>query len=274
MEVFGNDLWFGNFHAKDYDLDLCSFEYDGSSDDEIYSVETTETFLSDNPFATYQGQKYSTKLEGQITLMRSLCKHSNQNDLTLSEYDVRAIMRLVTGKRGYQWMKLITEDVGEDIWYKARVVKVRYKREGGKLVGIILEIETDSYMGYSEELNHTYNLKTGQELLLYPHSDDLDNYIYPNVTLIPQANGDLQITNKSDISTTYSNGYTVEFKNRQKSEILTMDGEHQIVKGNNLEDFNGHWIRLLPDENRFVSNIDCQMQLKYRCPRKVGFVCR
>lgn len=274
MEVFGNDFWFGNFHAKDYDLDLCSFEYDGTSDDEVFSVETEELFLSDSPRASYQGQKYSTKLEGQITLMRSPSKHSKQSELILSEYDCRAIMRLVTGKRGYSWMKFVTETIGEDIWYKARVNKVTLKRHNGEVMGIMLDVSTDSYMGYSEEYRHIFTLQNGQELLFYSTSDDLDNYLYPNVQLIPQATGDLEIVNKSDISTTYPNGYSVRFGQLTQGEIITMDGYHQIVQGTHLDEFNGHWIRFVPNENRLVSNMDCIMQLTYRLPRKVGFICR
>lgn len=274
MEVFGTDFIFKDFRASDYDLDMCSFEYDGDSDDDMFEVETKETFISDNPFAVYQGQSYNFKLEAQVTLMKSPCKFNKQSQLNMTEYEWRALMRQLSGWRGYQWMKFITADIGEDIWYKARVKNIKAKRANGMICGMVLAIETDSYMGYSKEYNQTFNMQKDVELKFYSNSDDLQNYLYPYVTILPQKAGSLTITNLSDISTTYPHGYDITFGNVVTSDVLVLDGKHQIVKGQRLDDFNGHWIRLLPGENRLISNLDIKLQLKYRFPRKVGFVCR
>lgn len=274
MEVFGDDFWFGKFHSQDYDLDLCSFQFDGDSEDDVFGIETKEVFVNDNPYSIYQGQNYSFKLEGTITLMRSPCRHSGQKDLILSEHEFRAIMREITGARGYQWMKIVSSEVGENIWYKARVKGVKCQRIGGEVFGIVITVETNSYMGYSEEFRRIYNLQKDIELLFYSDSDDLNNYLYPNVTLIPSSAGKLEITNLSDVSDTFKNGYSLIFDNVAPSVEITMNGEYQIIKGRNLDGFNGHWIRLLPGENRLISNMDVSLQLIYRMPRKVGFICK
>ena len=42
-----------------------------------------------------------------------------------------SFLRILTGLKGYKWMKLITQVADEDLWYKARINNVSYKRIGG-----------------------------------------------------------------------------------------------------------------------------------------------
>ena len=63
-------------------------------------------------------------------------------------------------------MKVITDEVGEDLWYRVRVDKISYNKVNGFVVGIILDMECDSQFAWSIE-------KNGQML----NDDKLTNYI-------------------------------------------------------------------------------------------------
>ena len=276
MEIFGEDFIFGNFRASEAGFKICSFENNSDSEDELFAVETTETFLGDSPRATYEGQKYNFKLSGTITIMNDPCGIS---DPTITEYDCRNVMRQITGKRGYQWMKMVTDDIGEDLWYRARVVGVKLKRIGGKPVGLIIDIETDSYLAYSQEIHQTLNLSQNNYASIDVNTDDMDNYIYPYVTITPQSSGQLVISNYSEgepllLESRSRYSYDSVFDNVYSYTDIELDGNYKLLKYCLLDDFNMHWIRFVPGKNTFGANMNCTLEFTYRIPRKAGFVCR
>lgn len=271
MEIFCNDVILDDFVASNYGLTVCSFQYDGQSEDEVFAVNTTEEFIGENPKVTYVGQKYSFKIEGTISLMKDVCKDPNAK---LTEYECRAILRKTTGKRGYKWMKVITQDIGEDLWYRARVTNASLKRISGNVVGIILTISTDSYMCYSTEFSNKYSLNANEEFKLFINSDDLVNYVYPKAIITPKSDGLLRITALKDTTYLYPDGYVTELKDVLDGRPITLDGQYKLIDGTNFNNFNMHWMRFVPDLNVFVPNMDCDIQFVYRLPRKVGFICQ
>lgn len=268
IEVFYNDFILGNFRASDFGLILGSFSYNGNSEDEIgMNISTIEEFIGHNPVPIYLGQKYEDKLKPKITLV----KNPTLRDKYFHERDCRWILRLLTGIKGYQWMKAISFELDDDLWYRAKVSNVSYKRVGGHIVGIILNMECDSCFAYSKELNITINAKSNQKFNIFNNTDDLNNYVYPTVSILSSSAGTLSITNISD------NNWVTEIKNLKANEKITIDSQHQIISSNTthnliLNDFNLGWLRMVPDKNEYISNFNATITLKYREPRKVGVI--
>lgn len=270
MEVFGKDWILGNFRATDFSLILVSFDYNGDSEYELgMKTSTIEEFVGNNPVPVYLGDKYEDKLRPQITL----CKDPElyqQNDMHFSEKDCRWILRELTSIRGYQWMKIIDPNDMDEIWFKAKISNISYKRVGGDIIGFIIELECDSFYGYSIEYSVKINVKANVPFYVFNNTDDLTNYVLPTVTIKASKNGTLIIKNISD------NNWSSEFYNLKSGEILTIDSKNEIlsstvIHSSLLNDFNLHWLRLIPDRNQFVSNTDITIMFKYRVPRKVGF---
>lgn len=271
IEILSSNLIWGNFNSSDYGLTIASFSYNGESEDEIgMSISTIEEFIGHNPVPIYLGQKYNDKLHLKITLIKNP-RIFNNDELFFNGKDCRAILRILTGIKGYQWLKMISSILDEDLWYKARINNVSYKRIGGHVVGITFEAECDSCFAWSNEYNITINAKTNLPFYAYNNTDDLNNYVYPTVTIFSSSAGNLSITNISD------NNWHSEIKNIKSGEKITMDSKHQIISSNLdhdllLDDFNLGWIRLVPDRNKYISNMDVTILMKYRVPRKVGIV--
>ena len=271
MEVFGNDWILGNFQASNFGLILASFSYNGESEDELgFKLSTSEEFIGNKPVPIYLGDKYDDKLRPQITL----CKNSDiysQEDLYFSEKNCRWILRELTGIRGYQWMKIIDSRETEETWFKSKVVNISYKRVGGNVVGFIVELECDSCYGYSKIFTTKINAKANVPFKLFNNSDDLTNYVLPTVTIRTASSGIFTICNQSD------NNWTTEISNLKVNESIIMNSEYEILSSSEpshsllLNDFNLHFIRLVPNENIFITNSDAIITLKYRVPRKVGF---
>lgn len=261
---------FGNFRSSDYGLIIGSFSYNGESEDDIgMNISTIEEFIGHNPVPAYLGQKYTEKLKLQITLIKNPCIFND--NLYLNEKDCRTILRALTGIKGYRWLKLITQESDEDLWYKARTNNVSYKRINGHIVGIVLDAECDSCFAWSNEYNITINAKAGHPFNIYNNTDDLNNYVYPIVSILSSSAGTLSITNISD------NNWISEIKNINSREKITIDSKHQIISSSLnrellLENFNLGWFRLVPDKNEYISNMDVTISMKYRVPRKVGII--
>lgn len=270
MELFSNDFILGNFRASDYGYTIGSFSYGGESEDDIgMSLQTIEEFIGHNPVPVYLGQKYADKLKPQITLVKNPCVF--YENLYFSENDCRGILRVLTGIRGYQWLKLISQQPGEDLWYKARISSVSFQRMDGHVVGLILNMECDSCFAWSAEYNVTIHAKAGQRFCIYNSTDDLNNYVYPVVSLRPASDGLLSVTNLSD------GNLASEIDHVRANEKITVDSRHQILSSDLphdllLDDFNLKWFRLIPGKNEYVADSDVTVSFRYRVPRKAGIV--
>ena len=141
MEVFGKDWILGNFRALNYGLILASFDYNGESEDELgFKTSTIEEFIGNRPVPIYLGDKYEDKLRPRITICKNPCIYSD-DQMNFSEKDCREILRLLTGIKGYQWMKIDDPSEEENIWFKAKIVNVSYKRVAFAFIVILFSIE-------------------------------------------------------------------------------------------------------------------------------------
>ena len=269
MELFSEDFMLGNFRASDYGLIVGSFSYNGESEDDIYIAPTViEEFIGHNPIPIYLGQKYENKLSLTLTVIKNPSIYFN--DTYFSERELRGILRVITGIRGYQWLKIINEEIDNDLWYRARVSNVTYKRVGGRVVGIILEMVCDSAFAWSNNNEVTIRAKANQKFYIFNNTDDLNNYVLPLIEIVPSSAGDVVLTNATD------NNWETTINNVKANEKITIDARKEIISSNTthdllLNDFNLHWIRLVPDKNEYTCNVDATITFKYRVPRKVGF---
>ena len=148
MEIFGSDIIIGNFRASDFGLMLGSIDYEEKSENEMGNdISITEQFIGRNPVPVYLDYTYTSKLKPTVTLIKNNCH--NSSDYKLSEFDVRYILRLITGQHGYIWMKVLSEDVSEDTWYRVKVTNTSLIELSNKSVGLKIQMECDSQFGYS-----------------------------------------------------------------------------------------------------------------------------
>lgn len=299
MEIFIDNFVFGNFNAKNQGYRVASFTYNGESEDEVFSVDTNEEFIGEEPRSTYISQSFNFKLEGTITLIKDMCykvgranpNMTNFKDFVIDDYECRALLSYLTGKRGYQWMQVLsTDESGKDmdLYYKARVTSASFKKINGEVVGLILTITTDSYMCYSSEEHVDVVLNANQSLTLQVQSDDYDNYVYPTVYITPLETNQFILTAEKDIDPTTNAKYTtiitncsndgktiiMDGKNKTIGKYTYSNGQYRVTDEAILDNFtNLHWPRLLPGTNILKTNMRCRLQFVYRCPRKAGFIC-
>lgn len=267
MEVFGKDLILGEFRLSDHGMMLASFDFDGESEDETgITIETVEEFIGDNPIPKYLGDKYSNKIKPKVTFIKDPCTYGAST--YFSEKECRNILRSVTGIRGYQWMKVVNDESEDDIWFRSKINNISFKRINGNIVGLILDMECDSPFGWSTETIIDLDFKADKSIRIFSNTDDVYNYIYPTVSIKFNSDGDFTISNITD-------NRLSEIKNVKSGEIITIDSKNEVITSSIdhellLNDFtNMNWVRLLPDANELMTNMDARITFKYRVPRKV-----
>lgn len=269
IELFSKDFIFGDFRTSDHGFVPASFSFNGMSEDELgMRISTSEEFKGSSPVPVYLGDKYNEKLSLQVTLVKD--PRVFQNRMYFTEKECRWLLRELTGRKGYQWMKVIMHDSDEDIWYKAKVSNLSYERIGSRVAGIVTDFECDSFFAWTSEKVITNQVKADQPFYIFCDSDDLTGYLYPLVLISPSSPGALAQANKTCSQTT-------ELKNMRANERITLDSQREIISSSLsheslLNDFNLCWPKLVPGKNEFVCNIDLVITMKYRSPRKVGMV--
>lgn len=269
MKIFGNDLILGDFRLSDYGLILADFDTDGNLDESLsIDTSTIEEFIGNNPVPVYLGDRYTEKLKPTFTVIKDPGIWNNET--TFYEKDCRALLRMLTGINGYQWMKVYSFNDSEDIWFRAKIINVSYKKLDGKVVGLIFNMECDSFYGWSVENTIYIHANAGKPFYIFNNTDDLQNFVYPVVAITSPNGGTIHIENKTE-------NWITEIDNVSVNEKITIDSKYEIITSNMshdllLNDFNLGWPRLVPDKNEYMTDTDLIINFKFRVPRKVGFI--
>lgn len=273
IDIFGLDAIIGDFQLSNYGLILASFEDSNSSDEEVgMNHNTIEEYIGYNPTPIYLGSSFDSKLKPTATFIKDPSITVNESDKYFTEHEIREILRQLTGFRGYKRMQVFSYEIDEFLFFNIRVTNVRYQKIGGRVAGIILDMECDSQFAWSSDFNYTFNASPSSSLIFFNTSDNLYDYLLPKVTIkSTTAITNLTITNLMD------NNWTSSFKSLSANETITMDSQNNILSSSKTgrlinNDFNMHFIRLVSGKNEFRVSHNVQITFSYKVPRKVGFI--
>jgi hypothetical protein len=245
-------------------------EIDDTEDMSLAPVSTT-VFTGERASSTFISQKYENNCEFTVRLAKSPCAGKNVKDY-FEENELRMMNRLLAGKPGYSWLKVINDSAMEtDYYYRAQVTRIEYERLGYKIIGYDVTFTCDGGRAYSEEQSITISARANTPFLIFCNSDDLYDYERPVVTITTSSAGTLTLKNNTD-------SWTTTVKNMTAGENLTIDSKNEILKSSRtrqyiLNDFEGlKWPRLLSGKNEYVCNRNATITFTYRASRKVGFV--
>ena len=272
VEVFGEDVLYGNdFRASTFGL-TADISFSGILDTEetmALSPTANTEFIGGNSHATYLSQKYEAQDELTVTFSHNPCDDEFK---PFTEHEVRELNRVLTGKKGYDWLKIVKDANSTDIdyWYYAVVSNISYQFLGKDVIGYRVTFKTDGGQAYSDENTSFIKAKAGVPFYVYNGSDELHDYLRSVVTIRPKSGGTLEITNLSD------NNWLTSIENCTENEYIRMDCVNEILTSNvrtkPLNDFNLHWIRLIPDKNEYSINMDADITFTHRLIRKTGFI--
>ena len=271
MVVTCEDLIFNDFRMSDYEIVSGNGSAGEIDDTENMSITPTITkvFTGDSPHSTFISQKYDSNPQFTVKFTKGYCDTTGED--YFGENELRMFNRLLTGKRGYSWLKIVNTSVMEtDYYYRAQVSAIEYERLGYHVVGYDVTFELDGGMAYSEEQTSRITATANTPFSIYCNSDDLHGYTLPVTKIKAGAAGTITLTNTTD-------SWTTTMGAMQVNETVTIDSQNELLSSSRqrtyiLNDFNLHFPRLLPGKNVFTCSQDATIEFKYRAARKVGFV--
>lgn len=264
--MIAKDFCYDNQYLSDYGFIICKITSSNSG----ITVEEGQklTFNKRQKSGGYTYAIASANYNACYTTTFEICKNPKIHrgkEMIITSDEFRDIMRWLNRRKFLQFYS-ITDDESETQYFNASFnVKKIIIRD--KLIGISLEMLTDSPVGFGQQQTFNFNVSdTSTTFLLSDVSDEL-GYIYPDVEIEISRNGNLQIDNL-----TY--GETTIIKNCVMNEKIRIYGAGMIIETDNdghkqtlTRDFNFVFPKIQNDiknrQNKFKFSLPCKVRMKY-----------
>ena len=261
--MYALDFEYDNNLLSDYGFIVCDFN--SSSGANVVSAGSKITF---NKVSKYKGKKYNltnTQYDECIQATFDICKNPDIfDDLKITDEEFRKIMRWLNRREFLNFKVIYEENNIEERYYNAsfNVSKIKINEV---LYGLQLVMETDKPFSYGKEQCFCYDFNdTTQTAILYDPSDEI-GYLYPNMTITCNSNGNLSIYNEMTDS-------TIVINNCSEGEIITMDCDSEIISSSNTshdiyDDFNYEFFKIGNTinnrVNKITSTLPCRIEIRY-----------
>lgn len=137
------------------------------------------------------------------------------------------------------------------------------------VVGMEFTVTCNAPFGYSPIIKKKCDITSINQQIKLNINNDIEDYIYPNMTIIANASGNLTISNSTEVGTRV---FTI--KNLVVGETITIEGElphiSSSISHDVWTDFNKNWLRFVDGINMLAFSNLCTVTISYREPRRVG----
>lgn len=208
---------------------------------------------------------YESCLETTIQIAKHSCSTGIQEILPT---EFREISRWLN-RRNFSKFKLLDES-HIDLYYMASVVSIGKIELDGRLVGLELNIITNSPHAFKEPRIITINNTVQDGKHSINDTSYEEGYIYPQMEITVRQNGNLKIHNAIENRDTY-------IANCKVNEVITMD--YPVIQSsdsshNIQNDFNWKFFRIANtydnSRNDLTISLPCFIKIKYSPIVKVG----
>jgi phage-related protein len=160
------------------------------------------------------------------------------------------VQRWMFSNRTFKKLLIFQEDMS-NVYFNCIFNNPQILRVGNVIVGFTATVVCDSPFGYEFEknINYTYTSPTvDNNVIFYNSSNDIGNYIYPNLVITMNSfGGSVTITNSDDANRVF------QFTALSPLEVITMNNDIQTIASSTglkrLSNFNKHFMRLVPGLN-------------------------
>lgn len=260
-----HDFQYNGHLLSSFGCVICSFDEKG-----LETIDGSE--ITFNTISSLGGSKHrltSTVYESCLETTVQICKYSCFTDIQeITPIEYREISKWLN-RKGFHKLKFL-DDSYVDLYYMASVRSVNRIELDGRLMGLELNIVTNSPHSFKEPRTYIIkNLKQNGRHCINDTSYE-EGYIYPYTEITVVENGDLDIYNALE------NRHTI-IKNCVANEVITMDYpiiQSSISSHNIQNDFNWTFFRVANtygnSRNDLTISIPCTMKVEYSPIVKVG----
>lgn len=274
MAKFGNKFNYYGKSSDDFHLCICGIEEERDAplalDRELEKGDTNRYRKQANHFGT----KYSDVLAFTIHIIKDPEYYTLFEDQSFTRSELRTVTSWLTGPQFPSLFHMYdyNDTLEEPIDYFGLFTNIESYCYGG-LYGLKLTFTCDSPYGYSEEKVITALCQETTTVKVENRSDELEDYLYPVIEIIPGSAGRVTITNKTD------GGRSITLSLNQNLAV-TMDCQKLMIHDHvGLIDFADlgfgdedtvYWPRLAHGSNEIEVLGDCTITFRFREPRKSG----
>lgn len=221
--MYAIDFEYDGQYLSDYGLIICDFNGGSGAD-----IKSAGSEISFNIIPKNKGKKYtliSSQYDTCISASFHICKNPDlfdRDEMIISNDEYRDIARWLNRSEFRKFQVLYDNEEFRDTCYFNAGFNLSRITIGEELVGIELTMETDSPFGYGPVVTKTATIGNGGESFLVSDPSDDIGYIYPDVVLTCNGNGDYTITNSLT-------GTSTTITDCTSGEVITMLGDPMII---------------------------------------------
>lgn len=186
--------------------------------------------------------------------------------LDITDDEARDLIRWLNRREFLPFCLLTNEDETEK-FYNASFNVARIKVDE-RVIGLQLTMETDAAVGYGAEITNKYTVSQTDTVFVLSDMSDEVGYLYPDVSILVQRAGTLQIVNQTF-------GETTEIKNCVMGETIKMYGNTMMIETDDInhaktiaQDFNFNFLKIGNTinnrQNRLTFSLPCVATIKYK----------
>lgn len=222
--MYAIDFEYDGQYLSDYGFIICKFET--SSGATIADAGSKITF---EKVARNRGKQFSlvnTKYEECVTTSFDICKnpdiYDDYDDRLISNDEYRDLMRWLNRREYLKFQVFDEDDNIRDTCYYNVSFNVEKIKIADRLFGLRLTLESDKPFGYGQEQSVTWEFSDITVSKILSDMSDEIGYVYPDMRIYCNADGDLSIYNELE-------NCTMTIKNCQIGEVITVKGKEQII---------------------------------------------
>lgn len=206
-------------------------------------------------------QQYSNPLSFSFQII-------NTNQKSITSVEERMLNKWLL-KRGQYFDFKIDDDRFRNIVFQVNISNPKLI-EVGEVYGMEYTVTCKNSYGLTPTITKQFNVTSpNQEIRVYVDTDE-DDYIYPDLVITKNTNGNLSITNAADVP---NRVFTIN--NLVNNEIITINGSLPDIKTSVSShavwnDFSKYWIRLTDGVNILTVSSTCSISISFKEVRKVG----
>lgn len=260
-----NDFEFDGKRLSDFGCVIVNFGEKG-----LETVDGAE--ITFNTISSLGGSKHrliSTNYESCLEITIQIAKYSCTTDIQeITPIEFREISKWLNRKKFLKFKILDENHI--DLYYMASIISISRMELDGRLMGLELNIVTNSPHAFKEPKLITINNTTTNGKYSINDISYEEGYIYPYTEIIVNESGDLDIYNALEDRNTH-------ISNCIANEVITMDYPvitSSLPSHNIQNDFNWNFFRIANtyenSRNDLTISIPCTMKVKYSPIVKVG----
>lgn len=263
MEAY--DFEFDGYSLSSFGYIICNF---GSKGLETISNGSTITFNTTPALHGARHNLTSIEYEDCLETTFQICKNPcGINNLEISVDELRVLSRWLNRKEFLKFKILADEYL--DIYFEASFNISRIELDG-KVYGLELDVKTNRPFALQEPKKTIIENSDANKVHIVKDYSDVEGFIYPEVEITINADGDLRIYNEMEDRITFiANCTEGEVIKMNYPIIETSDDKHKIQN-----DFNWNFFRVSNSfkntVNRITISLPCTMKIVYSPTAKVG----